>query len=208
MRPKSAIKIFVGKRVGPAFPTSSKTRNHFSFASAFRAKAMTCGPIERPVDPFVFGRGAEEIEYIGPLGFLHNWIPREIPRRLAVPASAGIRWPRRGVAEEFFGWWRHELQFRGWSNHRSCFSGTSTATVVILMGTKKLPEIRRLFYEKAGRKNYQLPLSPKWNTGKGRITAGYIADISQKSPRKSSRGSAIIIIVSGKKWSWQRLPGG
>jgi uroporphyrin-III C-methyltransferase len=69
----------------------------------------------------------------------------------------------------------------------------STATVVILMGTKKLPEIVAI-YEKAGRKNLPIAIIQSGTTREEQITAGYIADISQKALENRVEAPAIIII--------------
>jgi uroporphyrin-III C-methyltransferase len=69
----------------------------------------------------------------------------------------------------------------------------STATVVILMGTKKLSEIVAI-YEKAGKGNMPIAIIQSGTTREEQITAGYIADISQKAKDANVEAPAIIIV--------------
>src|SRR5690606_28063799 len=93
-------------------------------------------------DPFVFGRGAEEMEYADAHGLEVGMVPG-ISSCISVPASQNIPVTKRGAAESFWvitGTTRnHEL------SADIPLAARSGATVVILMGMSKLPEIANLF---------------------------------------------------------------
>jgi len=184
--PESAIKIFVGKRVG-RHSQPQKDTNQLCVSLAKKH-----GHIVRLKggDPFVFGRGAEEIEYIESFGIPTQLIPG-ITSAIAVPASAGIPVTMRGVAESF--WVVTGTTSANELSADLALAAQSTATVVILMGTKKLPEIVAI-YEKAGKRNMPIAIIQSGTTREEQITAGYIADISQKAKDAKVEAPAIIII--------------
>ena len=89
-------------------------------------------------DPFIFGRGHEEIEYAKCFN-IDTFIVPGISSCISVPELQEVPLTRRGVCENFF--------VLTATTREAAFSkdiavaATSTATVVILMGMKKLPLI-------------------------------------------------------------------
>jgi uroporphyrin-III C-methyltransferase len=184
--PKSAIKIFVGKRVGKhSMPQEDTNQLCVSLAKKHGHVVRLKGG-----DPFVFGRGAEEIEYIEAFGIQTELIPG-ITSAIAVPASVGIPVTKRGVSESF--WVVTGTTTAGELSSDLALAAQSTATVVILMGTKKLPEIVAT-YQKAGKGNLPIAIIQSGTTREEQITAGYIADISQKAIDNRVEAPAIIIV--------------
>ena len=184
--PKSAIKIFVGKRVGKhSMPQADTNQLCVSLAKKHGHVVRLKGG-----DPFVFGRGAEEIEYIEAFGIQTELIPG-ITSAIAVPASVGIPVTKRGVSESF--WVVTGTTTASELSSELALAAQSTATVVILMGTKKLPEIVAV-YQKAGKGNLPIAIIQSGTTQEEQITAGYIADISQKALDNSVEAPAIIIV--------------
>jgi len=184
--PKSAIKIFVGKRVGKhSLPQEDTNQLCVSLAKKHGHVVRLKGG-----DPFVFGRGAEEIEYIEAFGIQTELIPG-ITSAIAVPASVGIPVTKRGVSESF--WVVTGTTTSGELSSDLALAAQSTATVVILMGTKKLPEIVAT-YQKAGKGNLPIAIIQSGTTREEQITAGYIADISRKALENRVEAPAIIIV--------------
>lgn len=184
--PKSAIKIFVGKRVGKhSLPQEDTNQLCVSLAKKHGHVVRLKGG-----DPFVFGRGAEEIEYIEAFGIPTELIPG-ITSAIAVPASAGIPVTKRGVSESF--WVVTGTTSAGELSKDLALAAQSSATVVVLMGTKKLPQIVAI-YEKAGKGNLPIAIIQSGTTRDEQITAGYIADISQKALENHVEAPAIIIV--------------
>jgi len=130
--------IFVGKRKG-CYHYQQEQINELIVA-----RAHSHGHVVRLKggDPFIFGRGAEEMEYAASYGIEVAMVPG-ISSSLAVPAYQNIPLTKRGSAESF---WvitgttkEHKL------SNDVALAAKSNATVVILMGMGKLPEIVKLF---------------------------------------------------------------
>ncbi|WP_075350112.1 uroporphyrinogen-III C-methyltransferase [Algoriphagus marinus] len=184
--PKSAIKIFVGKRVGKHSQAQEDTNQLcVSLAKKHGHVVRLKGG-----DPFVFGRGAEEIEYIEAFG-----IPTElisgISSAIAVPASAGIPVTKRGVSESF--WVVTGTTSAGKLSKDLALAAQSSATVVILMGTKKLEEIVQVYLQ-FGKADLPIAIIQSGTTAEEKVTAGFISTISQKAKENRVEAPAIIII--------------
>ncbi|PQJ79417.1 uroporphyrinogen-III C-methyltransferase [Polaribacter porphyrae] len=132
--------IFVGKRRG-CYRYQQEQINDLIVA-----RAKTHGHVVRLKggDPFIFGRGAEEMEFAASFGIETAMIPG-ISSSLAVPAYQNIPVTKRGSAESF---WvitgttkEHKL------SNDIALAAKSNATVVVLMGMGKLPEIIKLFQQ-------------------------------------------------------------
>ncbi|RAV98765.1 uroporphyrinogen-III C-methyltransferase [Pseudochryseolinea flava] len=93
-------------------------------------------------DPFVFGRGSEEIEFAESHGIATRVIPG-ITSALAVPASLKIPVTARGASESF--WVVTGTTKAGKISGDIELAAQSTATVVILMGLHKVDEIMASF---------------------------------------------------------------
>jgi uroporphyrin-III C-methyltransferase len=93
-------------------------------------------------DPFVFGRGSEEIEYAEAHGLQTSVVPG-ISSAIAVPASINIPLTARGISESF--WVVTGTTKSGALSSDLIYAAQSSATIVILMGIHKLGEIMELF---------------------------------------------------------------
>jgi len=89
-------------------------------------------------DPFVFGRAHEEIEYVESFGIPVSVVPG-ISSALAVPSSQGIPMTRRGVSSSF--WVMTATKRDGSFSDDLKYASQSSATMVILMGVRKLTDI-------------------------------------------------------------------
>lgn len=136
--PSSTPSICVGKRAG-SHSYSQEKINQLIVESAY-----LYGHVVRLKggDPFVFGRATEEIEYATRFGVPTQVVPG-ISSALAVPAAVSIPLTARGVSESF--WVVTGTTMNGALSGDVALAAQSTATVIILMGLKKLPEIMALF---------------------------------------------------------------
>ncbi|XLS29939.1 uroporphyrinogen-III C-methyltransferase [Flavobacteriaceae bacterium M23B6Z8] len=184
--PKKAIKIFVGKRKG--FMAYSQTEINQLIVS----KAFEHGHVVRLKggDPFIFGRGAEEIEYAESFNIPGQVIPG-ISSSSAVPANQGIALTKRGVTESFW-------VITGTTSERKLskdvqHAAKSSATVVILMGMSKLQEITQLF---KGEGKHEMPVAIIQNgtTQNERIGIGTIETIEEIVKEKQLSSPAVIVI--------------
>ena len=130
--------IFVGKRKG-CYHFQQEQINELIVQRAHLGKHVVR---LKGGDPFVFGRGAEEMEYALQYGVDVAMVPG-ISSSVAVPAAANIPVTKRGSSESFWvitGTTRaHKL------SNDVALAARSSATVVILMGMSKLGEIMALF---------------------------------------------------------------
>ena len=141
-------------------------------------------------DPFVFGRGAEEMEYAAEHGLKVAMVPG-ISSAISVPAAQHIPVTKRGASESF---WvitgttkEHKL------SKDVHLAAKSTATVVILMGMGKLSEIVELF-KKEGRSQTPVSIIQNGTTEDEKIGVGTIGTIEGEVVREGLRNPAIIII--------------
>jgi uroporphyrin-III C-methyltransferase len=186
--PAQAIKIFVGKRVGKhSCPQDETNRLCVEYALKHGHVVRLKGG-----DPFVFGRGAEEIDYIETFGIPTEVVPG-ITSAIAVPGSVGIPVTKRGVSESF--WVITATTINSELSRDIAIAAQSTATVVILMGTKKLPEIVES-YLNAGKAELPIAIIQSGTTKEEKIVAGTIQDIESKA--KSSGITAPAIIIAGE----------
>ncbi len=127
-------KIYVGKRCSQHSFTQDDinlliVENAFKYGHVVRLKGG---------DPFVFGRAQEEMEYIESFGIPVVVVPG-ISSALAVPCSQGIPMTRRGVSSSF--WVMTATQRDGSFSEDLKHAAQSSATMVILMGMRKLAQI-------------------------------------------------------------------
>lgn len=184
--PDSALKIFVGKRVGKhSFPQEDTNQLCVSLAKKHGHVVRLKGG-----DPFVFGRGSEEIEYIEAFGISTEVVPG-ITSAIAVPASAGIPVTKRGVSESF--WVITGTTSAGELSKDLALAAQSTATAVVLMGTRKLAEISQV-YREYGKSDLPIAIIQSGTTRDEKIVAGHISDIVQKAAESKVEAPAILII--------------
>ena len=129
--------VYVGKRKGNAsLPQDEINRLILWHAQHHRMVVRLKGG-----DPFVFGRGHEEASFLSRFGITAEIVPG-ITSALAAPALAGISVTQRGVTESF--WVVTGTLSDGGLSNDIIHAAQSSATIVILMGLAKLPEIAAL----------------------------------------------------------------
>jgi uroporphyrin-III C-methyltransferase len=184
--PETALKIFVGKRVGKHSAAQEDTNQLCVNLAKKHGHVVRL----KGGDPFVFGRGGEEIEYIESFGISTEVIPG-ITSAIAVPASAGIPVTKRGVAESF--WVVTGTTSSGELSKDLTLAAQSTATVAILMGTRKLKDIIQVYHE-VGKADLPIAIIQSGTTREEKITAGFVHDIEAKAFENGVDAPAIIII--------------
>ena len=182
----TAKKIFVGKRKGMHSFSQDEineliVKNTFEYGNAVRLKGG---------DPFIFGRGSEEIDYIESFG-IETEVISGISSSMAVPASQGISLTKRGVAESFW-------VITGTTSERKLstdvyLAAQSTATVVILMGMSKLNEIVSVF-KKFNKSEIPTAIIQNGTTKNEKLGFGTINTIEEVVAQKKLSSPAIIVI--------------
>ena len=141
-------------------------------------------------DPFVFGRGIEEIDYAEQHGIATAIVPG-ISSALGVPAANGISLTQRHIAESFW------VITGTTSNHELSkdvtLAAQSAATVVILMGMHKLEQILSIYQS---HRDDDLPIAIIQNGTKSdqKRVIGTLSSISQLVEQHQLSSPAIIII--------------
>ncbi len=141
-------------------------------------------------DPFVFGRGIEEIEFATQHGVTTDVIPG-ISSALAVPASLNIPVTSRGISESF--WVVTGTTKAGLVSEDVSLAARSTATIIILMGLNKLSEIMETFI---AQKKHDTPVAIIQNgTLKNQQSViGTVSTIVDKAAINQIGSPAIIVI--------------
>ncbi|QCX40568.1 uroporphyrinogen-III C-methyltransferase [Aureibaculum algae] len=85
-------------------------------------------------DPFVFGRGSEEIDYVESRGIETELVPG-VSSAISVPASQGIPLTKRGISNSF--WVITATVSDGSLPKDFALAAQSSATIVVLMGLRK-----------------------------------------------------------------------
>ncbi len=178
--------IFVGKRKG-CYAFQQEQINELIVS-----KAREKGHVVRLKggDPFIFGRGAEEIDYVRQFG-LETFVVPGISSSVAVPAYQGIPLTKRGASESF---WvitgttkKHQL------SNDVALAAKSTATVVILMGMSKLGEIVKIFSNE-GKKDVSIAIIQNGTRDNENVGIGTIDTIESIVEEKQLANPAIIVI--------------
>lgn len=141
--PDHIPKTYVGKRCGNHC-TTQRSINELLISQAFN-----CGHVVRLKggDPFVFGRASEEIEYVESFGIPVTVVPG-VSSAIAVPASQGIPLTKRGISSSF--WVLTATQKNGAFSSDLIHAAKSSATLVVLMGVRKIQEIASKIQEYRG----------------------------------------------------------
>ncbi|MEM9546879.1 MAG: uroporphyrinogen-III C-methyltransferase [Bacteroidota bacterium] len=141
-------------------------------------------------DPFVFGRGAEEIDYARLFG-LETYMVPGISSSLAVPAYQGIALTKRHVSESF--WVITGTTKSHKISDDIAIAAKSTATIVILMGMGKLPQIVEIF-QREGKNGTPVAVIQNGTTAEEKVGIGTIDSIQQVVADQGLSSPAIIVI--------------
>ena len=141
-------------------------------------------------DPFIFGRGSEEINYAKSKG-LETAAVSGITSSIAVPANVGIPLTQRGTSESFWVITGTTTQKKLSEDVR--LAAQSTATVVILMGMAKLAEIVDVFSH-YGKENTPVGIIQNGTTDNEKSGFGTIKSIEKVVAEKQLTAPAIIVI--------------
>lgn len=178
--------IFVGKRFG----CHAYSQDQINDLIVVMAKKHGHVVRLKGGDPFVFGRGSEEIEYAQQFGLATAIVPG-ISSALGVPASNGISLTQRKVSESFW------VITGTTSDHKLSkdvsLASQSSATVVILMGMHKLNEIVTL-YQKNRTDDLPIAIIQNGTTASQKKVSGKISSILELVKEQELASPAIIII--------------
>lgn len=180
------IRRFVGKRCG------LHTYSQEEINEMIVSYALTYGHVVRLKggDPFVFGRGYEELAYAGSFGIETDVIPG-VTSATSLPALKKIPLTTRGLNESF--WVLTGTTADRKISNDIFLAAQTNATVVILMGLKKLGEIAAI-YKEAGKKDLPVAVIVNGSLPNEQFITGTISDIQLKISECDIHGPALILI--------------
>lgn len=184
--PAQAQKIFVGKRRDfKAF-----TQEEINILMVDCAKHIGHVVRLKGGDPFVFGRGAEEVAFAREQGIETEVVPG-ITSAVAVPQSAGISLTHRGLAGSF--WVVTATDKLGRFNEDLKWAARSSATVVILMGMAKLSEIAHAFAQ-ADKGDTPVAIIQNGTCKNEKIMTATVNTLVEKAKSEHMASPAVIVI--------------
>jgi uroporphyrin-III C-methyltransferase len=181
-----ALKVDVGKRAGNHRASQDEINRMLV------AYALTHGQVVRLKggDPFVFGRGHEEMTYAASFGIATEVIPG-ISSSIAVPGLQGVPVTCRGISESF--WVLTGSTRTGTLSEDVAIAAQSTATAVILMGMKKLETIMQVFAA-AGKSDAPAMVVQNGSTPQEKVIIGKVSDLAAKVTAADAGSPGIIVI--------------
>jgi len=184
--PKGIPLVFVGKRKG----VHSFTQDQINELIVEHAQKYGNVVRLKGGDPFVFGRGFEEILYAQKFNIPTDYIPG-ISSAIGVLGLHNIPVTHRGSSESFW-------VITGTTSNKELsgdikLAAKSTATVVILMGLTKLEEIVNI-YKENGEQDKPVAVIQKGSLPNENIALGTIQTIVEIVHKKQIAPPAIIVI--------------
>ena len=194
-----AEKIFVGKASAQHFVKQEDT-NEIIAAHALAGRSVVR---LKGGDPFVFGRGGEEAEFLRARGVPFVIVPG-VTSAIAAPAYAGIPVTHRDAASSFAVITGHERDDKTESGTRTGGAAEgrrqwdkiawAADTLVFLMGVEALPEITARLIENGRDKNTPVALV-QWGTwAKQRVAVGTLETIVQIGRDANITAPAVTVI--------------
>jgi uroporphyrin-III C-methyltransferase len=183
--PESCEKIYVGKQPYGAYTPQEQIHEmikHFAFAKG-RVVRLKGG------DPFIFGRGFEEIIYARQHGIKTHFIPGITSMQAS--GFEDIPLTHRDVSESV--WMVTGTKKDGRLSADLKLAIQSKATVVIYMGMKKLKEIAQTYLE-AGCGNISAAIIQHASLPNQKSVRGFVKDLAELAESKQLTYPAIIII--------------
>jgi len=185
--PEGALRIFAGKSAG----------RHYLEQSAINAILIHHARRGRLVvrlkggDPFVFGRGGEEMLACARAGVAVEVVPG-VSAAIAVPAAAGIPVTHRGLASSFAVVTGHEDPAKPDSAVDWERLATAVDTLVILMGVGTLPRIAARLLAAGRRADTPAAVIHRGTTEAEETVVGTLGDIAARAARLQA--PAVIVI--------------
>jgi uroporphyrin-III C-methyltransferase len=184
--PIGVRKIFVGKR------RSAHTYSQDQINALIVDLAFSYGHVVRLKggDPFVFGRGYEEMQYAESFNIETTYIPG-ISSSIALSGLQGIPVTHRGVSESF--WVITGTTSSGALSRDIELAAQSSATVIILMGLEKLSEIISL-YRKHEKDDIGVAIIQNGSLPNENMAIGTV-DTIEEIARQEGIGTPAVIII-------------
>jgi uroporphyrin-III C-methyltransferase len=187
--PSGSEKACVGRMVGD--PTTHQDRtNELLLKYAGKSKSVLR---LKGGDPFIFGRGAEEAEYLIKHGIEFEVVPG-ITSSIASPAYAGIPLTHRRYSSSVAIVAGHEEAEKDELTVRWEKLATAVDTIVILMGIAQLEQISRNLAKAGMKKSVKVAIVASGTTDQQRIVKGTLGTIVKLARKADVKPPAVIVI--------------
>ncbi len=187
--PSKAIRLFRGSRGKRGALTQAQINQKLvQFALQGKKVVRLKGG-----DPFVFGRGGEEILALLPKRIPYEVVPG-VSSAFAVPASAGIPLSHRGMNASFTIVTGHETGNKSGSQVDWAHLAKDKGTLVFLMGLHTLPEVSWRLGSYGMDPKTPAAVVQQGTTSNQKTVLGTLGDISDKVRRAGLRAPAILIL--------------
>lgn len=144
-------------------------------------------------DPFLFGRGGEELEVLQKEGIPVELVPG-VSSAIAVPGSVGIPVTHRRFASSVTILTGHEDPTKGRSALDWELLARQEGTIVILMGVKNLPSIAKALIAAGKDRETPVAIIERGLRKDQRVTTGTLRDIGRIAREEGVKPPAVIVI--------------
>jgi uroporphyrinogen III methyltransferase/synthase len=206
LAPRDAERVYVGKQADQHTLTQDKI-NGLLYKHALEGRTVVR---LKGGDPFVFGRGGEEAEYLIERRISVVVIPG-VTSAIAAPAYAGIPITHRDASSSFAVITGHERQGSSESSGREAGAAEerrqwdkiaqSADTLVFLMGIESLPRIAENLIRNGRHPDTPVALV-RWGTWPGRqeTLVGTLSDIAEKARLAGFTAPAVTVVGDVVRW--------
>jgi uroporphyrin-III C-methyltransferase len=183
--PAHATKVYVGKRSGDhSFSQENINKLMIDYALNYGHVVRLKGG-----DPFVFGRGYEELDHAADYSIATQVIPG-ISSSIGVPGLQGIPVTHRGLSESF--WVVTGTTSDGKVSADLYQAAKTKATVVVLMGIHKLAEIAEIF-KNEGKNRLPVAVIQSGSTANEKVVIGVVDTIVEVAEENDITSPALIV---------------
>lgn len=193
-------KIYVGKKPG-------ESHSQDAINELIVEKAFALGHVVRLKggDPFVFGRGQEEIDFAKRFGLVTGYVPG-ISSSISAPSAANIPLTVRGVSDGF--WVMTGTKSDGSLSSDLQLGLQSNATLIILMGMNQLEAISKIC-QAHGKGEVATAIVQSATTKNQKIGFGFAGELDKIAQKNDLRNPAVIVIgevvrYADKQW-WENV---
>jgi len=180
-----AIKVYVGKRSGEhSFSQEAVNQLMVDYALNYGHVVRLKGG-----DPFVFGRGYEEVNFAAGYSIVAQVIPG-LSSSISVPGLQQIPVTHRGLSESF--WVVTGTTASGAISNDLYEAARTKATVVVLMGLNKLKAIVKL-YQQEGKSKLPVAVIQNGSTENEKFAIGIVDTIVEVVEEKGIGAPAILV---------------
>jgi len=185
LAPVTATKVYVGKRSGDhSYSQEAVNQLMVDYALNYGHVVRLKGG-----DPFVFGRGFEELDYAASYSIPAQVIPG-VSSSTGVPGMQHIPVTHRGLSESF--WVVTGTTVSGKVSNDVYEAARTNATVIVLMGIHKLAEITAIF-KKEGKNKLPVAVIQSGTTSEEKVAIGIVDTIVEVVEDKKMSSPALIV---------------